>query len=465
MWIALERGSQLTLARQIYQQIRQMILSEAIESGHKLPSTRRLSSDLSVSRNTVIEAYSQLIAEGYLKTYNGSGTVVAEGLRALDITISPNRSSVSKQDKTQLADEMIDFRTGIPALEYFPRKEWGDLYREVCSKISVSAFGYCMSAGIWELREAIAQYLYRARGLPCDPNQIIITSGSTQGLSLISHILQDNQKVVLMEDPTHVGLRKVITSAGCLVDSVPVDDNGLCTELLDIKKKVSFIYTTPSHQYPTGSILPIQRRLELVRYAEQTDCYIVEDDYDSEFRYDGQPVSSLYELNPQRVIYLGSFSKILAPALRLGFMVLPQKLFSPCRKLKMYSDVHSDAIGQYTLAQFIQNGGFEKHIWKMKKQYSRKRSFMLGELSKHFLNEFDVLGNATGLHLAMQFHNKTFTWKIVNEIADNGVRIYPIGNYYIKEEPKHNNGIVLGYSHLPADKVKRGIEVIRNVIS
>ena len=465
MWITIDRQSQLTLARQIYKQICQMILNGTLESGHRLPSTRKLSSDLSVSRNTVIEAYSQLIAEGYLTTYKGSGTVVAQGLHAFDIGVSFNQSPAPKQDKVPLPKEMIDFRTGIPALEYFPRKEWGNLYREICNQIPACAFGYCSTSGVWELRVTIAQYLYRTRGLSCDPAQIMITSGSTQGLSLISHVLQDKQKVVLTEDPSHAGLRKVITTAGCFIEGISVDDKGLRTELLDIPRQISFIYTTPSHQYPMGSILPIQRRLDLIRYAEQNNCYIVEDDYDSEFRYEGQPVSSLYELNPERVIYLGSFSKILAPAFRLGFMILPKELVSPCKKLKMYSDVHTDALGQYTLANFIQNGGFEKHIWKMKKHYGRNRSLLLAELSKHFPGQYEVLGHATGLHLVVQFHNKMFTDKIIRAIANNGVRIYRAGSFYLKENEEDSNEIILGYSHLSSEEIAEGVKIISDIIS
>lgn len=464
MWIELERGSQLTLARQIVQKIRHMIHDGALPSGHKLPSTRKLASELSISRNTVLEAYSQLIAEGYLKTYKGSGTVVAEGLRALDIAVPMRRKLLATPEKASPEKEIIDFRTGIPALEYFPRKEWGNIYRVVCQKKPSYGFGYCGVSGIWELREAIAGYLYRTRGLLCEAGQIMITSGTTQGLSLISHILRDNQKTVLVENPSHLGLRNVITMAGCSIESIPADEKGLCTELLHDKRRVSFIYTTPSHQYPLGGILPIQRRLELVRYTEQNNCYVVEDDYDSEFRYEGPPVSSLYELNPQRVIYCGSFSKILAPALRLGFMILPQKLLGKCRQLKMYSDVHTDSLGQYTLARFIQNGGFEKHVWKMTKYYGRNRSILMKELSKRLSGRFDVLGHATGLHVVVKFHNKIFTREVINTIVENGARVYPVGSFYIVKKPEHNDKIILGYSHLPPDKIVRGIEIMSNAI-
>ncbi len=464
MWLELDREGPLALARQIYQQVRQMIHSGALASGHKLPSTRSLASEFAVSRNTVIEAYSQLIAEGYLKTYKGSGTVVAEGLRALDIVVPMGRELIATPEKAPPEKEIIDFRTGIPALEYFPRKEWSNTYRGVCQKVPVSGFGYCGASGIRELREAIAGYLYRTRGISCDAGQIMITSGTTQGLSLISHILRDNQKTVLVENPSHSGLRKVITTAGCSIEGVPADEKGLCTELLRDKRQVSFIYVTPSHQYPLGGILPIQRRLELVRYVEQSNCYVVEDDYDGEFRYEGPPVSSLYELNPQRVIYCGSFSKILAPALRLGFMVLPRNLIPACKKLKTYSDVHSDAISQYTLAQFIQTGAFEKHIWKMKKHYAGNRTVLLKELSKHFLGRFDVLGHAAGLHMVVRFGDEMFTKEIVDKIADNGVRIYPVDRFFIAKEQTDNSKIILGYSHLEPDKISKGIGIISGVI-
>ena len=465
MRITIDRENQQPLARQIYNQIRRMILNGDLESGKKLPSTRMLSSELSVSRNTVIEAYSQLIAEGYLCAYEGSGTVVSDGLRAPGIAAPSDLTPAPRQHEKPPANQIIDFRTGVPALEYFPRKEWCGLYRDVCGEIPPSSFGYCEAPGIWELREAIAQYLYRARGISCDPAQIIITSGSTQGLSIISHALKDNRKVALVENPSHPGLRKVITLAGCPVEGVFADDRGLRVELLDSQKKVSLIYITPSHQYPTGVIFPVQRRLELVRYAEQNDCYIVEDDYDSEFRYEGQPVSSLYELDPERVIYLGSFSKILAPALRLGFMILPRKLLRLCKKIKTYSDVHSDSLGQFVLTRFIREGGFEKHIWKMKKIYGGKRSLLIGELSKRFPGQFAVLGHATGLHLVARFRGGVFTKKTVNKIAGSGARVYRIGSFYFKENQTDDDRIILGYSHLSHDEIIKGVDIISGVLS
>lgn len=214
-----------------------------------------------------------------------------------------------------------------------------------------------------------------------------------------------------------------------------------------------------------GGVLPIGRRLELVRYAEQANCYIVEDDYDSEFRYEGQPVSSLYELKPQRVIYLGSFSKVLAPALRLGFMILPEELLRPCMKLKQYSDVHTDVLSQYTLEKFIQTGRFEKHIWKMKKLYGKKRSQLINELSRCFPNEFCILGHATGLHLVVRFQNITFTEETEKGLQRNGVFIYRPETFYLNKSLSADNEVIMGYSHLSYEEMAKGIDTISNYVT
>lgn len=463
MWITIERESKLSLTRQIYDRIRMMIFDGALVSGQKLPSTRTLSKELGVSRNTVLDVYSQMIAEGYLEAYHGSGTIVAEGLHALKLPIHKMYEK-QKTNKEQNDSTIIDFRSGVPALELFPRKDWARLYQNICSSLSPAAYGYCDSSGVWELRKEIAQYLFRSRGISCNPERVIITSGSTQGLSLIANLLKTEDKKVIVENPSHPGLRKVITSTGCMIDTIPADYRGLNTDMLKPAGKISFFYTTPSHQYPLGGILPIQRRLSLIRYAEENNCYIVEDDYDSEFRYEGQPVSSLYELNPERVIYIGSFSKILAPAIRIGFIIVPDKLLLSCKALKVYSDVHTDALTQNTLAEFIRSGQLEKHIWKMKKHYSRKRNHMLRELTEQFSGDFEILGHATGLHMVVRFHNVIFTKQLVREIARQGVRIYPIENYLLEKTTEHHQEILMGYSHLDLSSITEGIRILNRVI-
>lgn len=269
---------------------------------------------------------------------------------------------------------------------------------------------------------------------------------------------------MLIEDPTHPGLRSVITSAGCAVSPVPADQKGLQTAALNSQQKAAFIYTTPSHQYPLGGILPIQRRLKLLQFAREQNTYIAEDDYDSEFRYQGQPVSSMYELDPQRVIYLGSFSKILSPALRLGYMIIPPQLNESLTRHKIYSDVHTDSLSQYALADFLDNGGFEKHIWKMKKYYRRQREILLKTLAEFFPGEHEVLGDASGLHLVVNFANIRFTKSAVKKLSDNRVKVYPLSSFYLHEQ-EAGNCLVMGYAHLEPDQIRNGIAVIRQSLA
>ncbi|MGM9539730.1 PLP-dependent aminotransferase family protein, partial [Anaerovibrio sp.] len=467
---------------------------------------------LAVSRNTVIGAYSQLIAEGYLQSLHGSGTMVAEGLCNEEIAEEISRHASGRQKNAAVysrgqaeakntaavysrgqaetkntaavcsrgqaeakntaasvadmqAEKIIDFCTGIPALEYFPGREWGRLYREVCDTIPAAAYGYGETFGVGELRESIAEYMYRLRGIDCPAERIMITTGATQGLSLISGALGSDGKKVLLEEPTHKGLREVIRMTGCQVEGITVDGHGMCTGRLPDGWEIAFIYVTPSHQYPLGSVMSIARRLELIRYAERHDCYIVEDDYDGEFRYEGQPVSSLYELKPERVIYLGSFSKILAPALRLGFMMLPQQLMDRCAKIKMYSDVNTDVLGQYVLNLFIRRGGFARHIWKMKKLYSRKRKLLLRELSASFPDGFSVLGHATGLHVVIKFHAITFDSNTEMALRQRGVGIHRLEQFYLDGNGSGRHEIIMGYAHLSDEDIIRGVQALRDYFS
>ncbi len=475
MWIAIDSNRKMPLNRQIYNRIREMILNGTLISGEKLPSTRRLSKDLGVSRNTILEVYNQMIAEGYLEGHHGSGTVVSGGMQDLKFPVNSvngyrsedefnRKKSINNKEEVQ-KQQRIDFRSGVPALELFPQKAWAKLYQNTCCNLPAASYGYCSSSGVWALREEISRYLSRSRGISCTPERIIITSGATQGLSLVAHLLNQENKNVLVEDPTHPGLRKVITTAGCRIKTHPTDERGIKTELLNPADPLSFIYTTPSHQYPLGGILPIQRRLSLLSFAEANNCYVVEDDYDSEFRYEGPPVNALYELNPERVIYLGSFSKILTPAIRLGFMILPDQLLKDCKTLKTYSDVHTDALSQYTLAEFIRSGSLEKHIWKMKKYYHKNRNHLIRELTRQFAGEFHILGQAAGLHMVVQFHNTVFSKELVQEIEHHGVLIYPVKNYLLEHsDTSHSNQILMGYSHLNFEAITAGVDILREII-
>lgn len=464
MWIIVDKTKGTTLMQQIYSQIKNLILNGNLISGEVLPSSRALSKELTVSRNTVLEAYNQLIAEGYLVGKHGSGTLVATGISEYQIPHFKSSTEIISS-QSSVNNVLIDFRSGIPDLKLFPKKKWGKFYQNACDMLPETAFSYHSPMGVMKLRQTIANYLLRTRGINCNPNNIMIVSGSTQGLSLVSRLLYKKNKKVLIENPTHPGLMNVISNMGFTLCGIQADDYGLNTDLLKPSENISFIYTTPSHQYPLGGILPIQRRLSLIQYAVSNNCYIVEDDYDSEFRFEGQPVSSVYELNPQKVIYIGSFSKTVSPAIRLGYLVLPDELLSPYIKLKQYSDVHTEAITQYALSEFIEKGNFDKHVFKMKKLYAKKRQHLINELSHYFPESFDIKGQAAGLHLTVHFHNVTFTDELVNEIYLNNVKIYSIANYEFSNLGIHKNDILLGYAHLDFSDISKGINILSQIIS
>jgi GntR family transcriptional regulator/MocR family aminotransferase len=463
MWISIDSDDSLPLTRQLYQKIKDMILSKKLTPGEKLPSTRALSGELKISRNTVMEAYNQLIAEGYLEGRHGSGTVVTSCLS--NMSKYPNHIPVNNIiSQSDHSGKWIDFRSGVPDLTCFPRREWGKLYHDICYELTGAELRYSSPAGVLELRRAISQYLYRTRGISCSPDRIMIVSGSTQGLSLTAKLLYQEKHQVITEDPIHSGLLKVITGQGNQITGIPVDGLGMCTDMLPLSAPVAFIYTTPSHQYPMGAILPLRRRSALIQYAMEHDCYIIEDDYDSEFRYEEQPVNSLYELNPEKVIYTGSFSKILAPAIRLGFLLLPDNLIEQYKSLKQYSDVHTEAISQYALARFIDSGGLERHIWKMKKLYNKKREHLLNELAKHFEGEYSISGQAAGLHVVVHFHKVVFTCELLEQITAAHIKIYPVANYSINHRAEHQNEIIMGYAHLTFEEITEGIRLLRNAL-
>lgn len=459
MWITVDKNKNISLSRQIYTQIKKLILEGSLSENNKLPSSRELSKELYVSRNTILEAYNQLIAEGYLQGNHGSGTIVANGIAKYKIPNSDVKNLISIHEEP-VKSKIIDFSSGIPDLTLFPKKELGKLYQSTCVNLSEKAFRYHSPAGVAKLRYAISDYLFRTRGLSCNPNNLVIVSGSTQGLSLVSRLLYSKDKKVLIENPTHPGLKTVIAKIGFPITGIEADDYGLNTQLLKPRNDIAFIYTTPSHQYPLGSILPIQRRLDLIQYALSNNCYIVEDDYDSEFHYVSQPVNSLCELNPQKVIYIGTFSKILSPSIRIGYLILPDDLLSPYLELKQYSDVHTESLSQYVLAEFIQNGGLEKHIWRMKKVYTKKRQHIIDELTKHFPGQFDIRGHDAGLHIIVRFNNVEFTEELVNKIYENNVKIYPLENYNFLNTANYRNQILLGYGHLELSEISEGIKLL-----
>ena len=316
IFITIDRSKSISLTQQIYDQVRNGILEKQLKEGEKLPSSRELAGSIGVSRNIVLEAYERLIAEGYLEVRPKSGTFVAQGTSLSFIERTKRKDTPKKMAENQA---YIDFKAGNPAIDYFPRKKWAQLTKEICLHSTEAVFGYGDASGMKELKDALVVYLKRVRGVQCRAEQIFITSGATQGLKLITEMLGKENKAIAVEDPVTDEMRNIFTFANADIIPVPVDENGIDPNGLP-KQAPSFVFVIPSHQFPLGGILSIQRRLQLIEYAQKMNCYIVEDDYDSEFTYEGAPVPSIQGIAPNHVIYVGTFSKILSPGLRIGYI-------------------------------------------------------------------------------------------------------------------------------------------------
>lgn len=453
VWISIDKQSAIPMLRQIYQTLRERMLTGELPAGYKLPSTRELASRLNVSRNVVLEAYELLQAEGFISTHPGSGTCVAEGAILPGYACRPAMPAAAAEagdaaDRTEAP--VISFRTGLPALELFPRKQWAGLLQSVCREAPDLALSYGDPAGDPELRRELADYLRRTRGVTARPEQIVITSGAVQAIQLVARLLLSEGDEALVEEPTNEELKSILSATGAVLRSIPVDDSGFMTDRLPEKTHPKLVYLTPSHQFPLGGILPIQRRIELIGYAARTGCMLLEDDYDSEFRYDGAPVQSLQSLDPGRVVYVGTFSKIMFPALRIGYIVLPPTLIADFIRLKRLADYHTPSLEQIALSRFIGQRLLHSHVHKMKKVYAKRRQALLDSLEAHFAGQFRLCGRPAGLHLAVEFHSP------LREDLPECLR-----KESVFAAPLKGNRLLMGYGHLSESAIREGVSRIK----
>lgn len=311
LYLEIDKNKKRLIKAQIYNQLREKILSGELEAGMRLPSSRELASELNISRNTVLSAYEMLISEGYVNSVSGSGVYINKGVKAIrqpDEIMDIRISSVSDEVITQ---DVIDFDSGIPAIDLFPRGKWNRVVTQAFNEAPISVLGYDHPEGRPELRRVVADYLLKARGIKCKPEQIIITTGAKQGISLIAKCLLNKNSEVWIEDPSNRNVVQIFSYHTGHITPIAVDEEGIQTKLFPKTGVPAIIFVTPSHQFPMGGILSIQRRLELAEFARKTGCYIVEDDYDSEFRYNERPISSLHELIGDNVIYVGTILRYL----------------------------------------------------------------------------------------------------------------------------------------------------------
>lgn len=464
MYIQINKKSEMTLTKQVYQTIKTQILTGELKPKEKLTSTRMLARELQLSRNVVIEAYEQLLAEGYIVAIESSGTYVMDGA-----ILEHYKSSLEivRENKMGLRHEpradMIDFRTGVPNLELFPKELWADLYKKVSQDMPAMQLDYHEPRGCYDLRYELAQYLRRVRGVNCQPNQMFIITGAAQGFTMLGRLFNPINSVVLVEDPLSHGIIASLERTHMDLYPVPVDSMGMRTDLLPHHLKPSLIFTTPSHQYPTGCTLPIKRRIDLIHYAREKSAYIVEDDYDSEFRFEGAPIESMQSLDSDRVIYVGTFSKILCPALRMGYMILPDHLIEQVKKIKYAEDLHSPVLEQLTLARFIREGYLERHIRKSKSLYLQKSQLVIKTLKDTFNERVTIMGYSTGIHLVAAFKDVIFDKEMLEKLEANGIKV-PTVEEHTLEKGRYLNQILIGYGNLSDEDIIEGIRRIWEVL-
>lgn len=464
-WFAIDRGSPLPLIRQIYQEISSQVLSGELKAGEKLPSTRDMAAELVVSRNVVMEAYEQLVAEGFLLGISGAGTFVAEVSR---LTVREPGPPVPRHASVPVATaggprREIDFLLGRPALNLVPYRTWARLEYLASLTFPSESLGGGQPEGLPELREALAAYLWRKRGIRCGPDRIVVTSGALQGLSLLSSFLLGSGSTVLFEDPGHALARHAFAAGGARILAAPVDEEGIRVELLPRDARPALAFVTPSHQFPLGGCLSIQRRVALVEWARSCGCLIVEDDYESEFRYDVGPVSAIQRLDPENVIYVGTFSKVFFPSVRIGYLVLPERLVEGCLAAKRIADRYCAAAPQAAMAAFIRDGRLDRHIARMRKIYRRRRDALICALEEAFPVGARVLGRETGLHLAVAFEGMVFEASLVESIRCAGLRLRPVEDY-ATVKGRFPNVLALGYSHLEIGEIEEGIGILKRAL-
>jgi GntR family transcriptional regulator/MocR family aminotransferase len=466
------------LSRQIYLWFRQAILCGSLTRLERLPSTRELAEQLHVSRTVVVLAYEQLLAEGFLLARAGSGTYVAEGLATgrTGAGVGAGRAKVrlsrfgrsveaaaSKVDVPgkRSAPLRYDFAYGRSDIEIFPFEMWRRMLLRQARKAPVRELDYGPAGGSAALREALSVHLRRSRAVACDPSQVIVVSGSQQALDLIARVLIERGDRVVLEDPCYQGTREVLRTAGARLLPLPVDRDGLDPAKLPAAARVAFV--TPSHQFPTGAILPLARRLALVDWATRTDAMLVEDDYDGEFRYEEQPLQSLQGLDAEgHVIYVGTFSRTVFSALRIGYLIVPKSLVSVFTSAKWLCDRHTATLEQETLAEFITSGMYERHLRRVRRRNAARRDALLDAIGKYLGDRVEVTGYGAGAHVVLWPRARIAESTVIERAAARGVGIYGISPYFLTQPSKR--GLMLGYSRMKESDIREAVRRLGEVL-
>ena len=477
------------LSRQLYQALRVRVLDGRLASGTRLPASRDLAAALAISRNSVVRAYDQLYAEGFIEGRVGDGTYVAQlpqtvaTVKKLSTKVStgfstglPTALSTNQPDSPVISSSKVihngslervknnhlplppsgpprAFRVGVPAFDLFPFDVWAKLNAAFWRKPDLQMLCYGDPAGDERLRELIAAYLRSSRGMQCSAEQIVITSGAQQGISLCAQLLIEPGDGVAIENPGYRAAGHAFAVAGANLHGVAVDSDGICCKTLDALSDCRLAYVTPSHQYPTGVVMSLARRLELLAWAERNQGWIVEDDYDGEYRYSGAPLSPLAALDRQgRVLYVGTFGKVAFPALRLGYLVLPKPLVEAFTQRRAVDMRHSEVSTQAVMAEFMATGHFQRHIRRMRRAALSRRDTLLNGWPTDTAGVGNLPTIAAGLHLTVAVDSLAREQALIKKAASVDVEINPLSSYWLPDSPHtpgQRAGLVLGFAAVP----------------
>ncbi len=481
-----------TTSGRIYALLKSQIMDGLLRAGSKLPSTRALASEHGIARGTVMAVYEQLAAEGYIETSQGAVARVAAGITRRSKAASPAKSHVGKEPKLSAysrranqfdlqvpQDESrkqstIHFLYGALSPDGFPTLAWRRAYDRALLARQPQLY-YASPQGEPELRTELQGYLRRSRGLSCDADQILIVNGSQQAIDLCARVLLDPGNSIAIEEPCYLKAHHVFQAAGAQMCAMPVDEQGLMTQALPTNghgtSRCALAYVTPSHQFPLGGVMPIARRRELLSWAQRHSTWIIEDDYDGEFRYGLRPVDALQSIDQyDSVIYIGTFSKALSPQLRIGYLVLPPSLIRSFVQAKNLTDRHTPRLEQMALASLIRSGAYERHIRRARRDNERRRITLLQAIEKHLTNIAHVEGAASGLHIVVWIKNLRVDQEalLVAHAMRLGVGVKPISPMYasgLSHRSQLCAGLVLGYASLSQEEIATGITMLAAAVA
>jgi GntR family transcriptional regulator/MocR family aminotransferase len=477
--VAVDRAAGRPLHRQLYEGYREAIVSGRLRPGERLPSTRGLAAELAISRIPALGAFEQLLAEGYVESGVGAGTFVARSLPdppPLDAHTRPPRPRPGRRPVSRAMASLPGrepepwmqgsgpFRTSESAADFFPFPAWADIVARHCRNPGRSQLRYGDPMGHEPFREQIAAYLRTARGVRCEAGQVMVVSGSQQALQIAARVLLEPRCAVWVEEPGYPGARDVLAMAGARLEPVPVDAEGLEVGAgIARGRRARAVYVTPSHQYPLGVTMSASRRLQLLDWARRRGAWILEDDYDSEYRYDSQPIAALQGLDrDDRVVYVGTFSKVLFPALRIGYLVIPPDLVPRFAAVREALDIFPPTLFQAALADFVAEGHFARHLRRTRQLYRERRGVLAECLRDELGGVLDVVGEQAGLHVVARLRGRTSDRRIALRAARRGLWTMPLSGCYLG--PATSQGLVLGYGGSSAAAIPAAVRQLRDVL-